>query len=157
MRGCPEGGWDATDQLSMIRGEVQGVVGSASSLGDFVRNGHGKFLISIAGERSEAPGAVQIRGSIKRQDSLALLDMVETMAQLGRITAGPPGIPADRLDVLRRAFDKAVRDPGLFGDAKRIQVPIEPDTGEVVDQKVKSLLGQPPALVALMKKIGANQ
>lgn len=86
-----------------------------------------------------------------------MLDMVETMAELGRIVAGPPGIPADRLDVLRRAFDKALRDPGLIADAKRIQVPIEPDTGEAVDGKVKRLLSQPPTLVALMRKIGANK
>lgn len=144
-------------ELSMIRGEVQGVVGSASSLGDFVRNGHGKFLMGIAGERSAVAGAPQIREFVKRQDSVIMLDMVETMAELGRIVAGPPGIPADRLDVLRRAFDKALRDPGLIADAKRIQVPIEPDTGEAVDGKVKRLLSQPPTLVALMRKIGANK
>jgi tripartite-type tricarboxylate transporter receptor subunit TctC len=144
-------------ELSMLRREIHGVLGSASSLGQFVRNGNGKFLLSIAGAASDIPGVPKIESYVKREDARVLLAMVETMAQLGRPTAGPPGIPPERLQVLRRAFDAAVKDPDLLADARRIQIPIKPARGEDVEVKVKRLLAQPPEAVALLHKAGARQ
>jgi tripartite-type tricarboxylate transporter receptor subunit TctC len=144
-------------ELSMIRGEVSGVLGSASSLGDFVRNRHGKFLLSIAGEQSQMEGVPDIKDFVKRPDSRPLLAFIGTMAELGRITAGPPGIPPDRLRVLRRAFDAALKDPDLYLNAKRMQIPIAAASGEVVEAKVKKLLSQSPATVALLKRTGADR
>jgi tripartite-type tricarboxylate transporter receptor subunit TctC len=144
-------------ELSMIRGEVVGVLGSASSFSDFVRNGHGKFLLSIAGDRSEVEGAADIAPYVKRADARPLLALIATMAEIGRITAGPPNIPPARLNLLRRVFDKAVHDPGLLADAARIHVPITPSSGEVVDSKVKTLLAQSGSTVALLKKAKADK
>jgi tripartite-type tricarboxylate transporter receptor subunit TctC len=40
-----------------------------------------------------------------------------------------PGVPADRLTALRRAFDATMKDPELLADAQRINVGISPSAG----------------------------
>lgn len=144
-------------ELAMMRREIAGVLGSASSLAQFVNQGRGKYLLSIAGARSAVPGVPQIADFVRREDARPLLAMVETMSQVGRPTAGPPGIPEGRLAVLRRAFDAAVRDPELLAEASRILIPVQPSPGEEVEANVKRLLDQPPEIVALMRRAEADK
>ena len=37
----------------------------------------------------------------------------------GRPTIGPPGIPADRLKILRSAYMSAIKDPALVAEAEK--------------------------------------
>jgi tripartite-type tricarboxylate transporter receptor subunit TctC len=78
------------------------------------------------------------------------------VAGLGRLSAGPPGIPPSRLAVLRRAFDAAVSDPGLLADAQALQIPIDPGRGEEVETEIRTVLDQPEELVALFKRVGGD-
>ena len=41
------------------------------------------------------------------------------MHQIGRPVAAPPGVPKERLEFLREAFDKAMHDPQFIKDAKK--------------------------------------
>jgi tripartite-type tricarboxylate transporter receptor subunit TctC len=139
-------------QLSMLRGELDGVLGAASSNLEFVERGDGKFLLSIAGARSQIPGVPQVREYATDSETLRLLNLVETMAELGRLTAGPPGIPSARLRALRDAFNAAIADPDLHADAERMQIPVTAGTGEEVEQKVMMLLDQPPEVVERLRE-----
>jgi tripartite-type tricarboxylate transporter receptor subunit TctC len=138
-------------QLSMLRGELDGVLGAASSNLEFVERGDGQFLLSIAGARSALPGVPQVREYVSDPGHLRLLNLVETLDELGRLTAGPPGIPQERLRALREAFDAAVEDPGLLADAERLSIPITHGTGEEVEEKVQTLLDQPPEIVEALR------
>lgn len=139
-------------QLSMLRGELDGVLGAASSNLEFVERGDGKFLLSIAGERSALPGVPQVREFVTDPESLRLLNLVENLAELGRLTAGPPGIPPARLRALREAFNAAIASPGILADAERLMIPITPGTGEEVGEKVRMILDQPPEVVDLLRE-----
>jgi tripartite-type tricarboxylate transporter receptor subunit TctC len=142
-------------ELSMLRGEVAGVLGAASSHDDFVRRGEGKFVVSVAGARSQIPGVPQARTFVTDPGDLRLLSLVETLAELGRLTAGPPNIPPARLAALRDAFQKAVDDPQLLADAKRILIPIDNGRGEEVAAKVNQALVQPPEIVSNLRTAAA--
>ncbi len=138
-------------QLSMLRGELDGVLGAASSNLEFVERGDGEFLLSIAGARSVLPGVPQVREFVSEPDHLRLLNLVETLAELGRLTAGPPGIPAARLRALRETFNAAIEDPDLLADAQRLSIPIAAGTGEEIEGKVRSILDQPPEIVEMLR------
>ena len=56
----------------------------------------------------------------------------------------PPGVPADRVEVLRRAFDQTVKDKAFMAEVAKLQTIIEPDTGEEVQSEVKRLLSTSP-------------
>ena len=69
-----------------------------------------------------------------------------------RFTAGPPGIPQDRLDALRAAYKKALEDPELQAKAAKLDRPVDPAYGDEVLEAVKVALKQPPETIALLKQ-----
>jgi tripartite-type tricarboxylate transporter receptor subunit TctC len=144
-------------QLSMLRGEVSGVLEAASSEAEFVKQGNAKYVLSIAGAQSAVPGVPTARDFVTNEEHLRLITLVENIAQLGRPTAGPPGIPAGRLEVLRDAFMKAVNDPELRAQAARMNIPIQPARGDEAAKLLPAILAQPPNVVALLSEAAKGQ
>jgi tripartite-type tricarboxylate transporter receptor subunit TctC len=134
-------------EMSMMRGEVCGQIGSTSSLKPFVENGNGKFILQIGGTAEGVPQARDIAADDKAKAIVAIID---AQSEIARLTAGPPGIPEDRLKVLRDAYAAALADPDLLAEAKTLDIPIEPATGEVVAERVTAALGQSPETIALL-------
>jgi tripartite-type tricarboxylate transporter receptor subunit TctC len=139
-------------QLSMLRGEVAGVLEAASSEAEFVKRGSARYVLSIAGAHSDLPGVPQARDFVSNPDHLRLLALVEMIAELGRPTAGPPGIPPGRLEVLRDAYMKAVSDPELLAQAARMNIPIQPARGDEAGKKIPAIFAQPPNVIAMLKQ-----
>ena len=83
-------------------------------------------------------------------DGRRLVALIQTVAMLGRWTAGPPDIPAVRLNVLRQAHAAALSDPDLLVAAKRLELPIEPMDGATLADAVGRALAQPQATVSLL-------
>ena len=139
-------------QLSMLRGEVVGALEAASSNANFVQRGDGKYVLSIAGAHSGLSGVPQARDFVTDPQHLRLLDLVEMIAYVGRPTAGPPGIPPGRLEVLRDAYMQAVSDPELLAQAVILKIPIQPDRGDEVAEKVALILNQPPEVIEVLSQ-----
>ena len=137
-------------ELFMLRGEVAGVLNAASVLADFVERGDGRYVLSIAGARSGLAGVPQARDFVTDPQDLQLLTLVEMVAELGRMTAGPPGIPPARLEILRDAYMQAVSDPELLAQAEVLKIPVQPARGDDVSQIIKTVLDQPPEIVELL-------
>ena len=83
----------------------------------------------------------------------ALVTMLQAQGDVARLTAGPPGIPQDRLDALRDAYRKAMEDPELQAKAEKLERSVEPAYGEEVAEMVRAALNQPPEIVAMLKKV----
>jgi len=62
--------------------------------------------------------------------------------------AAPPGVPADRLQALRRAFDDTMRDPEFLAEAAKAQLEIEPLTAREIDTLLANAFATPRAIVA---------
>ncbi len=139
------------EELAMLRGEVHGKVGSYSSLRPFIDNGHGRILLRIgSGETlgGDVPAASNLVGGPTGQSIIAVM---ETLAEMGRLTAAPGGVPAARLEALRQAYAAALADPDLLARAAKLRIPIDPLQGDVVAQRVAAALNQPPEVVELMR------
>jgi tripartite-type tricarboxylate transporter receptor subunit TctC len=65
----------------------------------------------------------------------------------------PPGVAADRVKLLREAYSKALRDPGLIEEVTKSRLDMEPSTGEEIEAVIKEVMDQPPEVIALVKKI----
>jgi tripartite-type tricarboxylate transporter receptor subunit TctC len=72
---------------------------------------------------------------------------------LGRPLFGPPGVPTDRVKVLREAFMKMMNDPDVLTDARKKELDPNPVTGDELESLGKELLAQPPEVIQRMKKI----
>jgi tripartite-type tricarboxylate transporter receptor subunit TctC len=65
----------------------------------------------------------------------------------------PPGTPKDRVEILRKAFMEAVKDPELLNEASKANLEINPGSGDELERNVKDLFRLEPALVARLKEI----
>jgi tripartite-type tricarboxylate transporter receptor subunit TctC len=87
------------------------------------------------------------------ESSRNLAKLVLASGELGRPIIGPPGIPADRVKILRQAFIKALADPELVAHAEKQNVEIEPTSGEELEGLAKEVMNQPPEIIERMKKL----
>lgn len=82
-----------------------------------------------------------------------LVKVVLSAGEIGRPVVGPPGIPADRLRVLREAFDKAMNDPALLAEATQAGWELKPVGGERLQGIANEVIAQPPEVIEALKKV----
>jgi tripartite-type tricarboxylate transporter receptor subunit TctC len=138
------------DQLAMMRGEVVGAVGSLSTYEAFVREGNGKYLLQIGGK--PLPNVTQ-SDTIKGGQGEAVIALIKSQGEIGRLTAAPPNLPADRAKVLIDAYKKALENKDLQAEAAKLDRPVEPLYGEEVGNMVKAALKQDPQTVTMLKAL----
>ena len=68
-------------------------------------------------------------------------------SEVGTAYFTPPGVPADRVAVLRRAFDATMKDPEFLADAQRIKITVNPMSGEDLEKLVAEIADLKPALL----------
>lgn len=135
-------------EMAMLRGEVAGQVGSLSSLEPYIKNNGGKVIMAMGAPKGS--GYPSGRALAKTKNGKALMSLIAASSVLGRLTAAPPGTKPDRVKELRDAYAKALADPGLLAEAKKIGIPIDPARGEEVAKMVKDALNQSPETVAIL-------
>jgi tripartite-type tricarboxylate transporter receptor subunit TctC len=142
----------ADAQLAVQRGEVEG----HSTSWVAVKVGHPEWrptnqisiLVQFALRRHpelpEVPTAVDLaRNDEERQ----ILSAIMAAAEVGSAFFTTPGVPADRLNALRRAFDATMRDKEFLADVERTKLSVSPMTGEDLQQLVKRVSDLPPNLL----------
>jgi len=74
-------------------------------------------------------------------------------AAITRPYAVAPGTPKDRVQMLRKAFVEALKDPDFIADAKKSRLDTDPLTGEEIDKIVAQLFKMDQSLVKQLKEI----
>jgi tripartite-type tricarboxylate transporter receptor subunit TctC len=59
----------------------------------------------------------------------------------------PPDLPADRLKMIRDAFNKTMRDPEFIADVKKEKLDLEPEDGEHLAALIAKMYQTPKAVV----------
>ena len=90
------------------------------------------------------------------EENRRLATLMLASGQLGRPMMGTPGIPADRIKILRDAFNTTMKDPEFLADIDKRQFDLDPVPGEELEKTVKEVMSQPPDIVARMKKLLGN-
>jgi tripartite-type tricarboxylate transporter receptor subunit TctC len=139
-------------EMSMLRGEVAAQVGTVDSLKEFVASGHGFWALALSGDAKALPGVPRMSDYVKDDRGRRLLALLQALSELGRLTAGPPGIPANVLAAERAAMTEAMHDPAFLTDAKRLGLPIDFLPGEAVEAKMKAALNQPRETIEALQK-----
>ena len=139
-------------EMSMMRGEVVGEVGSLDAFEQFVQAGNGFLGLALSGKPETLPGVPRVEKYVTDDRGKKLLALLQSLSELGRLTAGPPGIPPNILGVERQAMAAVMKDPGFLADAKKLRLPIDSLPGDVVEAKIKAALNQPPETIAALKR-----
>jgi tripartite-type tricarboxylate transporter receptor subunit TctC len=82
--------------------------------------------------------------------------MIMASSDFGRPMVAGPGNPPDRIRILRDAYAKAMRDPGLIDEAKKSQMDMEHTPGEELQTLMKELMNQPRDVIERVKKVLAE-
>jgi tripartite-type tricarboxylate transporter receptor subunit TctC len=102
----------------------------------------------------DAPTIHELMDKYKTTDAgKRLARVILAAGDFGRPLVAPPGVPADRVKILRDAFDKAVNDPALLSEAEKRRLEMAPTRWDEMDSLAKDLINTPPEVVARMQKL----
>lgn len=142
--------------IGMERGEVQARAFSIDSIvsqhPDWIADHKIVFLAQAGAERAKAIADVPLLTELARtREQRKIFELISSAPALGQPYVAPPGVPADRLAVLRRAFAATLTDRAFLADAKKIRFAVEPMSADAVAHIVHDTVNAPAAIVAKAK------
>jgi tripartite-type tricarboxylate transporter receptor subunit TctC len=146
--------------LAIEKGEVQGLCGfSWSSLSvqhpDWLQNGFIRVLVQEHDKghpdvnRMGVPLAVDFA---KSPQDRQIMELIYSSEIFGRPYILPPGVPADRMAALRKAFMDALRDPDLRAEGEKLGLDLDPISGEKLQEIAEKIYATPPDIVERAKQ-----
>lgn len=151
FRGSTEG------MLAVERGEVDGALTSWQTMKVTRKaaydQGKLRVLVQYALQREKdlaAPAVVELAGN---DDDRRLLAFYASGGEVGRSFLAPPGVPADRVTALRRAFDAMMKDKEFIADVEKAKAEFNPMTGEALQKLIADTASASPAIVERMRKL----
>jgi tripartite-type tricarboxylate transporter receptor subunit TctC len=102
-----------------------------------------QFSLNRHPELPDIPTAVDLARS---DEERKILSAIMVAAEVGSAFFTTPGVPPDRLNALRRAFDATMQDKEFLADVERTRLTVSPMKGEDLQQLVKQVSELPPQL-----------
>jgi hypothetical protein len=146
-----EGGNAVT--LAIERGEVQGDGSSRwsswkATRPEWVRDRKIVPVVQIGlRQDAELPDVPLLTDYAESEEQRQMFEFVGAPDSLGQPFAGPPRIPADRLTILRRAFDQMVHDPAFRAEAATSKLDVDPLAGDETEKIVGLIVGTPSVII----------
>src|SRR3982074_924030 len=118
--------------LAMERGEVDGRCGwSWSSIKitkpDWVAGKKINLVLQMALKKSPELAEVPLIMDLARNErERQILRLILARQQMGWPFLAPPGLPAERTQALRQAFDTTMKDPEFLAEARQRQMDVNP-------------------------------
>lgn len=104
------------------------------------------------GTTSEIPASVPFIGDLaSSQEQKDIIDILKAPADLGRPFIVSKEVPADRVALLRAAFDATMSDPAFKADAQKQRIWVDPISGKDAQVMIERLYGFSPELIGKMK------
>lgn len=158
-------GYKSTDEVrvALQRGEVNA---QATSLGSYVTENPEwitdktmVFMVQIGSKRDPLIADTPLWTELAQNDEdRAVLNLIGGAINIGRPFLAPPGVPAERVAVLRKAFTETSVDPGFLADAEKQRLTVIPLTGDEVAKIVYDTVNASPTVIERAKKVmGAGE
>ena len=142
----------------MQRGEVEGHSTTWEAVKavhpDWLPKGQVRVLVQHAINRhSELPDAPTSVELATNPDDRAVMRVIMGANDVGKSYFTTPGVPADRVAALRRAFDAMIKDPAFIDAVKKIRGEVGALTGEEVQAMIGELDTLPQSLFDRVKTV----
>jgi len=149
----------AEKRLAIERGELQGDCSSWTSLPDdwIVDKKINVALrfsehVSLGLPESVTYGKALLKDPKMRQ----IYDVLMAPSEIGRPYILSKAVPAERIKILRTAFDATLKDKALQADADKQRLIISPIDGAAVETMLKEIYSASPEVVAAAKEISGD-
>jgi tripartite-type tricarboxylate transporter receptor subunit TctC len=111
--------------IAIERGEVEGLFSHEGSIlnarPDMVESG---LMKPLAQAYDYMPNVPLLDDVVGNADARALLGLVTTPSRIGLPLLGPPGVPPERLDILRKAYAQLMQDEEYRAEADKRGLPV---------------------------------
>jgi tripartite-type tricarboxylate transporter receptor subunit TctC len=149
--------------LAMERGEVGGRVGWSydsvlAQRSAWLKDKKINFILQAGISRDprlpDTPSVIEhAKSDIDRQ----VLELMFISYEMSRPYLLPPGVPADRVQAMQRAFAETMNDEAFLTDARAVQMPVDFISGEQVTNLIKRGYAAPQAAVERLRAILATR
>jgi tripartite-type tricarboxylate transporter receptor subunit TctC len=122
------------------------------------KNGFDRHLVQTGNKKdprlADAPTLVELMDKKKTSAfSRSVAKVMLVSATLGRPMIATPGMPADRIKILRDAYSKAFKEPEVVEEAKKTKLDLEVLGGAEVEAQIHEVMNQPKEVVERVKKL----
>jgi len=150
--------------LAIEKGEVQCRAGTTSAFfgrepgRTWAKTGFVRILV-IGGSKQDAraPGVPTIWELMEKhktpESGKRLATVLLSPGSFGRPIVAGPGVPADRVKILRDGFLKAMGDPELLAEAEKRGWEPDPVAGDKLQALAREVVSQPPEVIARMNAV----
>lgn len=158
----PIEGYDGSQAclMALERGEVDAHVSGGSSapfrarIAPWLSKDEAKVIMQMGMKRDsafpEVPTAIEVESAPadKQMFEIAFAEQV-----MGRPFVLPPGVPRDRVDALRSAFDATMKDQEFLDDASMQKAEIDPVGGEDINALLDRVYAAPADVAARIREL----
>jgi hypothetical protein len=138
--------------IAIERGEGHGTVSSWTSLlaaqGAWIREKRINYILQLSTKRHKDLAGVPFVMDFARTESDRLvLEMVLSRQAMAYPFVAPPNMPADKVQMLRSAFEHVTKDPAFIEDAARQHMEIDPLSGVEIESMLAKIYATPTDVV----------
>ncbi len=144
--------------VALERGEVGGNVTGLTNLtvnkADWLKEKKARIVIQYALLKDrQIPDVPSILDLIKDKDDRAAMRFMLAKFQMARPFVAPQAVSADRIKILRRAFDDTMKAKAFLEDAGKLGLDINPISGMEITALIDKIYKTPKAIVERTRKI----
>jgi tripartite-type tricarboxylate transporter receptor subunit TctC len=139
-------------KLAMERGELDGFGANPlsslmSTQPEYIHDRLVNVFVQIGLRREkELPDVPLLTDLARTDDERQVLEFITKAMSVGRPIGVGPGVPMDRVNVLRKAFDATLADPEFIAEAQKARMEIGPMDGVTVQRLIDDVQGAPAEL-----------
>jgi hypothetical protein len=145
--------------LAVENGEVEGEAGKdwttlTSTRPQWIKDHLINILVQMGmHSHADLKGVPMALELAKSPEDRQVMEVVFAKFGMARPFFTAPGVPPERLSMLRRAFDATLAEPAVIAEAAKLGMELSPARGEDVEALVKRMMGTPDALAARARAV----
>jgi tripartite-type tricarboxylate transporter receptor subunit TctC len=146
-------GYERNRVVAMESGELEGTASNIENLAGLAPSWLPNNLINVLAVHApkriarapDAPTLLELTDDPERRQ---VLEFTMLQSATARAIVAPPGLPTERVQALRHAFDETVKDPNYVADVEKARLEVDPTSGEATQQAVARLIATKPEVIA---------
>jgi tripartite-type tricarboxylate transporter receptor subunit TctC len=143
--------------LAVERGEADGNAGTSwSGLTSFkpewIRDKKINVMVQLANRKHPDLGHIPLVMDLaKNALDRGVLELIFARQQMAYPVVAAPGVPAERVQALRQAFDAVLKDPDYLADSRRQNLESDPANGAEIAAVVDKMYASAPEVIVRAK------
>src|SRR5205823_12366969 len=141
----------AETAIAIERGEVHGACTAAAQFNNYKQLiAEGKLRVLLPAEQTpppDIPHVPSVYTFAKTDAQRQLLHFVFSSTEFGRPYVFPPGVPPERVALMRKAFADVANDPQMLAEAEKAKLDMIYHSPAHLEELIEKLYRTPPDMI----------